>query len=249
MKNKEKLIKMISNVKIENQSLKNENKKLIIEDKIYKRINQVIKEENYRLKCWKIINEIEDKFPKEKIISMIKEYKKNDQELENYYKVMEPITKKISKLSEKQTEIENFVQTKMERYNKKEIIVSGYIAKLMKVIHETQGRIKYKAAFEEALKKVNLETKKLLKEFAIKTKEVQVIEDKIFTLEKLSKKVSEGFMDTIKTKLQSIINWIKSFGKKIAQNLDGINSAQDDFIKEARGIFENYQLPFNTLKK
>lgn len=214
--------------------------------KIKEKINIIIKQESNRLKYWKIINEATlDKFPKTKIMELVNDYKNNNHQLEEYYKLIAPITKKIDKISNEQQKIESYIEQKMEQYNKKEIIVSGYIAKLMIEIKKTDGRIKYKKAFERALEELNSKTKKLIKEFAQKTKESKTFQEKIFSFEK---HVKEGVLDSLKAKLVPIKKWIKDLFIKINTGMNGINKSQNNFIETARDIFNNYQYPFNSLK-
>lgn len=204
-----------------------------------KKINSIVKQEAYRIKCWKIINEQVEKFPAKKIKELIKVYDENQKQMQEYQKMISPILEKIDELQTEQNSISAFVQQKMEEYNKNEIKVSGYIAKISKSIDKIAGRGSYKDSFEKALTFLNSETQKLLKEFFNSTKQIKEIESKIFNLEKIEDQLNENIFDNsivraIVNKVNKLLDFVKSFFEKLLSKFDNTIKAQNDFNEQVK---------------
>ena len=204
-----------------------------------KKINSIVKQEAYRIKCWQIINEQVEKFPAKKIKELIKVYDENQKQMQEYQKMISPILEKIDELQTEQNSISAFVQQKMEEYNKNEIKVSGYIAKISKSIDKIVGRGSYKDSFEKALTFLNSETQKLLKEFFNSTKQIKEIESKIFNLEKIEDQLNENIFDNsivraIVNKVNKLLDFVKSFFEKLLSKFDNTIKAQNDFNEQVK---------------
>lgn len=199
-----------------------------------KKLKSIVEQEAYRAKCWKIINEQTDKFPGKKVKDLIKVYEDNQKQIGEYQKMIQPVLDKVDELNTEQNSIVSFIQQKMEEYNKNEIKVSGYIAKITKSMDKIIGRGSYKDSFEKALTFLNSETQKLLKEFFKSTKTIKEIETKMFSLEKVEKQLNENIFDNsfvkkVVDKVNKLLSTVKSFCEKIISKFDSTISAQNEF--------------------
>jgi len=198
-------------------------------------IKQTIKEEIYRQKCWKIISEqTEKKFPSGKVKKLLADYKSNQKQLQELNDMIAPILNKISELDASQSKLENEVKQKMKDYNKKEIIISGYIAKLIQSTTTTKPTGSYKSGFEEALTYLNEETKRLVQNFFESTKVAKTITQELFSLKKLPDSIEEGVGDWIIKKMKAIFKKFKLIVVNIMNSFSSVSSAQDKLIKQLK---------------
>ena len=148
----------------------------------------------------------------------IRTYMNNKKSLDKlkaeYEKVINDITQQQKSLDIMFKEIKKY----MERFNISEKIIDNWIAKLEEKLKYKKITPDYKTLWEEAIKKVNAQTKKVLDQLMDANKELKKNEKKLeLTIELSIKDIVKSIYEKIKGWFNSIVNY-----EKIAKSLPKI---------------------------
>lgn len=159
----------------------------------------------------KLVNE--DINNEKELIKEIKNYKKMEAEISEKQKLIEAQTNEIKKLEKANSTAFSNIEKYMTKFNISKQTANDWIAELEEVLKYKVPRPDYRAAYEEALDKLNAQTRKVLEDIV----KQQIETKKTMKDLKLSiNKVDEGVFDVIKKMFNGLKSLFKNtifFGK------------------------------------
>lgn len=224
-----------------------------------KSIERLIKEEIFRAKCWTIIEakskkkkKVKEEKKEDKVKKVKKEvslhdfipvYKASNEGITNTYNNIIPQIEKIESLDSNSKKILPVFNKLVNTFQNKELVVSGYLAKVLD--DKNSGLIDAKEkkniilAFKDLSQKQNefLETLKKL-EVEAEEKDTQEFfnEDDAESEaeEHAGKAINEGIYDSLKDALDKVKMFLDKWYKQVRESMNAVYEAQDNFIRIAK---------------